>query len=211
MGEVSGLLVLGFGGHARSVADVALSSGFKTLCFIDSNARPNECLGAFPVYTHWEGILPQGWLVMPAAGDNHKRQQQYDWINKQGWPMAMLAAPTATIGFGAVLGLGTFVGHHAHVGPMASVGAGCIINTGAIVEHECTIDDFTHVSINAAVAGRSRIGSLCFIGAGSTVIDGIRVGAQVTLGAGACAHRDLLDPGVYVGVPAKKVTKEILD
>ncbi|TVT82779.1 acetyltransferase [Pseudomonas sp. H3(2019)] len=209
MVQVSGLLILGFGGHARSVADVALASGFKTLCFIDSNARPNECLGEFPVKTDWHGALPEGWVVMPGAGDNNKRQDQCDWIIERGWPLATLISPAATIGFGATVGLGTLVAHHAHIGPMASVGRGCIVNTGAIIEHECVVDDFTHVSIKAAVAGRSRIGRLCFIGAGSTVIDGIRLSDGVTLGAGACAHRDLEEPGVYVGVPAKKVIGKI--
>lgn len=202
---LSGLLILGFGGHARAVADVALASGIKHLRFIDNNARPNETFGDFPVLRSWDEELPDGWSAMPASGDGLSRQTQCDWVTERGWPLATLISPTATIGFGAKVGPGTFVAHHAHIGPMASVGVGCIVNTGAIVEHECVVDDFTHVSIKAAVAGRCHIGRFCFIGAGSTVIDGIRIQGGVTLGAGACAHRDLVEPGVYVGVPAKKM------
>lgn len=203
---LSGLLILGFGGHARAVADVALASGIKQLCFIDSNARPNETFGEFSVLPSWDEELPDGWSVMPASGDGLSRQTQCNWVTERGWPLATLISPTATVGVGAKVGPGTLVAHHAHVGPMASIGAACIINTGAIVEHECIVDDFTHVSIKAAVAGRCKIGRFCFIGAGSTVIDSIRIHDGVTLGAGACAHRDLEEPGVYVGVPAKKLT-----
>ncbi|WP_460079528.1 acetyltransferase [Pseudomonas sp. H3_H05] len=205
MTALSGLLILGFGGHARAVADVALASGIKQLRFIDSNARQNEAFGEFSVLRSWDEELPEGWSVIPASGDGLSRQTQCDWVTGRGWPLATLISPTATIGTGAKIGLGTFVAHHAHVGPMAFVGVGCIVNTGAIVEHECVIDDFTHISIKAAVAGRSRVGSFCFIGAGATVIDGIKICDDVTLGAGACAHRDIERPGVYVGVPAKKV------
>ncbi|MDY7531810.1 acetyltransferase [Pseudomonas sp. Bout1] len=206
MTSPSGLLILGFGGHARAVADVALMSGIKELRFIDVNARPNETFGPFPVLPSWDEAPSAGWSVMPASGDGLGREAQCDWATKRGWALATLISPTATVGFGATVGPGTFIGHHAHVGPMASVGTGCIVNTGAIVEHECLIGDFTHISINAAVAGRCHIGRLCFIGAGSTVIDGIRVNDGITLGGGACAHRDLDEAGIYVGVPARKMT-----
>lgn len=211
MALMYGVLILGFGGHARSVADVALSLGVKQLRFIDSNARPNENFGGFPVLSDWMQELPDGWSVMPASGDNASRQAQIEQIAKRGWPLATLIAPTATIGFGASVGAGTLVAHHAHVGPMAVVGSGCIINTGAIIEHECTIGDYTHVSVNATVAGRCRIGSRCFLGASSTVIDGKSVGDNVMLGAAACAHRDLVEPGTYVGVPARFLSRKEQD
>ncbi|MCS4248635.1 acetyltransferase [Pseudomonas sp. BIGb0164] len=208
MPPLTGLLILGFGGHARAVADVALAIGIKQLCFIDINARPGETFGTFPVLPSWDKGRLEGWSVMPASGDCVQRHAQCEWAAQLDWPLATLVSPTATLGFGATVGAGSFVGHHAHVGPMASVGQGCVINTGAIVEHECTVGDFTHISIKAAVAGRCQIGKGCFIGAGSTVIDGLIVSDGVTLGAGACAHRNLTEPGVYVGVPAKQIRRE---
>lgn len=205
MTSFSGLLILGFGGHARAVADVALASGIKQLWFIDSNARPDETFGEFPVLQSWDGDLPDGCFVMPASGNGLTRQAQCQWVKKLGWPLATLISPTATIGYGAKVRPGTFVAHHSHVGPMASIGMGCILNTGAIIEHDCVVGDYTHVSIKAAIAGRCHIGRNCFIGAGSTVVDGIRISDDITLGAGACAHRNLEEPGVYVGVPSKKL------
>lgn len=208
---MNGLLILGFGGHARSVADVALSLGVKQLRFIDSNARPNESFGGFPVLSDWIQELPEGWSVMPASGDNASRQLQIEQIAHRGWPLATLIAPTATMGFGASVGAGTLVGHHAHVGPMAVLGYGCIINTGAIIEHDCKVGNYTHVSVNATVAGRCRIGNRCFLGASSTVIDGVSVEDNVMLGAVACAHRNLVEPGTYVGVPARLLKRKDQD
>jgi UDP-N-acetylbacillosamine N-acetyltransferase len=203
MNPIIGMLILGFGGHARSVADVALAAGITQLCFIDGNARPGESFCSFPVKASVDFELPDGWSVISAAGDNKKRIEQCEWIIQQGWPLATLVSPAATIGIGAQIGEGTFIAHHAHVGPMASVGRGCIINTCAIVEHECVVGDYNHISVGAVVAGRSRVGDRCFLGAGSTVIDGLQVTDDVMLGAGACAHRNLKEAGTYVGVPAK--------
>lgn len=200
---LTGMLILGFGGHARSVADVALASGVTQLCFVDANARPGESFCSFPVKSSLDFELPEDWAVFPAAGDNKKRMEQCEWILQQGLRLATLISPCATIGVGAHISEGTFIGHHAHVGPMASVGRGCIVNTGAIIEHECVVGAYSHISVGAVVAGTTRIGDRCFLGAGSTVIDGLRVTDDVMLGAGACANRNLDKAGTYVGVPAK--------
>lgn len=205
MNSFKGLLILGFGGHARSVADVALSVGIRQLCFVDHNARPGEMFCSFPVKAAFDFELGEGWAVLSASGDNLKRAEQTAWIEEKGLPLATLISERATTGVGAQIAAGSFVAHHAHIGPMATIGAGCIINTGAIIEHECVIGAFTHVSVNAVVAGRSRVGDRCFIGAGATVIDGISLVNDIVLGAGGCATRNLDAAGVYVGVPAKRV------
>jgi UDP-N-acetylbacillosamine N-acetyltransferase len=205
MNELPGLIILGFGGHARSVADVALSLGIKRLHFFDENARPGENFLGHPVTSTLDFSLLGMWAVFPASGDNLKRATQVKWAKENNLPLFTLVSERATIGLGASVGEGSFVGHHAHLGPMSAVGVGCIINTGAVVEHECLIDEFTHVSVNTVIAGRSTVGRRCFIGAGATVIDGISVADDITVGAGGCVLRSLSDAGIYVGVPARRV------
>lgn len=203
-----GLLVLGFGGHARSVADVALACGYDALLFVDDNAREGESFLGFPVQGTWPDTLPQGWLALPASGLGHARQAQIDEAARRGWNLATLIAPTATVGVGARIDLGTFVGQHAHVGPMARVGRACILNTGCSVEHESSVGDFSHVSVNTTIAGRSSVGAHCFIGAGATIIDGVDVCEEVTVGAGSVVIEPLRIPGVYAGCPARHVESQ---
>lgn len=203
----NGLLILGFGGHARSVADLALSLGVKTLCFIDENAREGEEFCSFPVKKTLDFNLGADWAAFPASGDNHKRAEQLQWLQSHMIPIATLVSTRASIGIGSVISTGSFVGHQAHIGPMAKIGTGCIINTGAIVEHECVIEDFCHVSVGTTIAGRSSVGLRGFIGAGATVIDSVRIVDDVTVGAGGCVTRHLDESGVYVGVPVRKVQR----
>jgi len=198
-----GILFYGFGGHARSIADVALSNSIKEILFVDVNARSGETFCGYPVVRDLPESLPEGWIAFPASGSGEMRKEQLEEINRRGWITGNIVSPTATIGVGANFGTACFVGHHSHVGPNAKVGDACIINTGAIIEHDCVIDDFTHISINTAIAGKTRIGSHCFIGAGSVVIDGIKVTDKVTLGANGCIVKDIDESGVYVGTPAR--------
>lgn len=196
---------MGFGGHARTVADVALACGYVELVFVDEHARVDENFLGFPVVTNINAYAGQDWALFPASGDGRKRKIQCEVAHDLGFPLATLLSPKASIGKGAIVAPGCFVGHHAHVGPMAHIGRGCIINTGAIVEHECRVGDFCHVSVNASIAGRSQLGNYSMLGAGGTIIDQVVVCHDVVIGAGGVVTKAIENPGTYVGVPVKIV------
>jgi maltose O-acetyltransferase len=48
-----------------------------------------------------------------------------------------------------------------------------------------------------------KVGDDCWFGARCTVLAGVTIGDRVTVAAGSVVTRDLLEPGVYGGVPAK--------
>jgi len=197
-----GLYILGFGGHARSVADIALTAGIRQLLFVDATAGPGEGFAGFPAVAAMPAIPTPEWQCIVALGNNAQRRALSD---RQTLAQARLIAPSATVGIEAQIGAGVVVAPHARIGAAARIGRGAIINTGAIVDHETEIGEFTHVSINAAIAGRCRIGSNVMIGAGATVIDGITIGDDVTIGAGATVVADIVDAGTYLGTPARRV------
>jgi UDP-N-acetylbacillosamine N-acetyltransferase len=201
-----GLVILGFGGHARSVADIALALGIKELLFVDGAARADESLWGFPVRkTFNDDKLPDGWQAFAASGNNQIRYNQVATILGLSWPLATLISPTATIGGEAIISAGCFIGHQAHVGPLSSIGTACVINTHAAVDHECKIGDYTHVSVNSSVAGRCRLGSFVFLGTGAVVIDNVCIADSITVGAGSVVVESLAEPGTYVGAPARSI------
>lgn len=199
------LIVLAFGGHARSVADVAMALGYKTLVFVDEQAREGELFLDFPVLKTFTPDDPKAWCAFPASGNGLVRHAQTKLIEQQGWQLVSLIAPSATLGVGCEVGDCVFVGQQAHIGPMAKVGRGSIINSGAVVEHECTVGEWAHVSVNATMAGRSSLGDFSMLGAGATVIDGLSVVGHVTVGAGAVVNQCIEVSGTYVGVPMRKL------
>jgi acetyltransferase-like isoleucine patch superfamily enzyme len=42
----------------------------------------------------------------------------------------------------------------------------------------------------------------------SSTVEDITICDDVTIGAGACVSKDIIDNGIYVGVPAKKLEKK---
>jgi sugar O-acyltransferase (sialic acid O-acetyltransferase NeuD family) len=199
------LVVIGCGGHARSVADVALAAGYDTLRFADRSARPGETILGFRVFplADMETSLGDDAYII-ALGDNRERESALHRLEPlAGRPPASVVAPDAHIGRDAVIGPGVFIGWGAHVGPCASIRGNSIINTRAVIEHEAAVGAHSHVAVNALLLGRSRIGDRVFLGAGALVRDGVGVTSDVTIGAGAVVTAEVELPGVYAGVPAR--------
>lgn len=197
------LLIFGFGGHARSVADIALACGYRELIFVDTNANVNENFRGHRVVKNTECMDDSWYFAFAASGNALERKNQCTVIEQLGLSLVSLVAPSASIGVGSYISDGCFIGHHVHIGPMVSIGRACIINTGAIVEHESSVGDYSHISVNSTIAGRSKIGALSMLGAGATIIDGLSVCDNVVIGAGAVLVSSISVPGTYIGVPAR--------
>jgi len=207
--STGGLLILGFGGHARSVADIALSAGIAILRFYDPQARPGEAFCGFPAVDALPRELADGWCFLPASGDSRTRQTQMQAFG--AGRLATLVSPRSFVGVEARVGAGSLVAHSAHIGPATRIGKAVIINTGAIVDHESTVGDCSHVSVGATVAGRCSIGRRVMVGAGATVLDRVSIADDIIIGGGAVVVSDLAEPGIYVGIPARLLRRTVPD
>ena len=196
---------MGFGGHARSVADLALACGYEKLLFVEQTARPNENLMGHCVVQSLDHLDDSWRYGFAASGDGRLRREQCEAIESRGLSLISLVSPIASVGVGSEISSGCFVGHHAHIGPLAKIGKACIVNTSAVVEHESRVGDYSHVSVNSSISGRSSLGSFSMLGAGGIIIDGISVADHVVVGAGAVVVASIGYPGTYIGVPARNI------
>ncbi len=114
----------------------------------------------------------------------------------------------------------SFIHSSCYVDSTAKIGDGvvifpfCLIYLDAIIEDNvfiqiqtCITDSVikknTMISGSVTIAGRTSIGACCNIGLGTMVINDIKVCDNVETGAGAVVVKDIIDEGVYVGVPAR--------
>ena len=70
---------------------------------------------------------------------------------------------------------------NAVINPGVFVGNGTIINTSASIDHDCTIQEFAHISPNCSLSGNVRVGSFSHIGTGSSVHPEIKIGRELKL------------------------------
>jgi sugar O-acyltransferase (sialic acid O-acetyltransferase NeuD family) len=151
-----------------------------------------------------EFIPAESDLLVLASGDNHLRAEQFrkyfDFVVRQS-----IIHTSAKISARANIGLANLFFAGTIINAETVLGDNNIINSGCIIEHETSIGSNCHVSVGAILAGRVRMGSYCFIGAGSVVIDKISICDNVIVGANSTVLRDINEPGVYVGTPARKI------
>lgn len=203
------LILVGGGGHCKSVIEAAESSGREIMGILDlPKYFGNECLGYrvigtdsdIPLYVDdCEFIVTLGFITDPGH-----RIQLHKLIENAGGRLATVIASTANVSRHAFIGAGSVVLHNANINAGARIGKGCIINTGADIEHDVSIGDYCHISTGALVNGDCRIGNATFIGSGSVIANGVSISDNVIVGAGAAVCADITDRGTYVGIPAIK-------
>lgn len=196
------LIIIGAGGHAKVIADMALKSGYELLGFLD-DTRVGKVLGEYAVLgkiNECEKYADKACFVI-GIGNNAVRRRIAD---KYRLSYATVIHPSAQIALGVTLGEGTVVMPNAVINSAATVGRHAIVNTAAVVEHDCRLADFVHVSPHATLCGTVDVGENTHVGAGATVIQQLRISSDTMVGAGAVVVRDILEAGTYVGVPARK-------
>jgi sugar O-acyltransferase (sialic acid O-acetyltransferase NeuD family) len=134
-----------------------------------------------------------------------KRRDLYYRVKGLGATFPTIISPSACVSPHASVGDGTIVMHNAVVNAGVTVGENCIVNTGAIVEHDSMVAAHCHVSTGAIVNGGCDIEEECFIGSGSVVLQGLRIAKGTVIGAGALVVAPIVESGVYVGQPAKRI------
>jgi sugar O-acyltransferase (sialic acid O-acetyltransferase NeuD family) len=89
--------------------------------------------------------------------------------------------------------------------PYASIGRQVLMNVGSKVFHDVIVGDYCELMPGSTILGKAKIGNRCRIGSNSTILPGINICDDVIIGAGAVVNKDILEPGTYVGVPAKRI------
>lgn len=203
------IILLGCGGHAKSVVDAIESQGeYKIVGFLDFKDffyRGYRVLGDDEIAKKiFEKGVRYAFICVGYMGKGSVRESLYAYLKDIGFQIAIVTDSSAIIASDAHLGEGTFVGKNAVINANAKIGKMAIINTGAIVEHDCSIGAFSHISVGAVLCGNVAVGERCLIGAGTTVIQGLGIADNVIVGAGAVVSKNLDAKGVYVGIPAKR-------
>lgn len=201
------IILVGGGGHCKSVIDVAESAGYNIIGVLDMpeevgrSVLDYKVIGTdddIPQYVDKaEFIITVGFIKNPAI-----RVRIYNKVKEAGGKLATIVASTAHVSRYATLGEGTVVMHQAVVNAGAQVGANCIINTFCNIEHDAVIGAQCHISTGTMVNGDCMVGERVFIGSQSVLANGITVGEDIIVGAGSVVRKSISEKGVYAGNPA---------
>ena len=203
------VVIVGAGGHGRSVAEALVSAGRIVLGFVDPAVwgpvdgldilGGDDWLDVGATYVLANGL---GGAGATAAGGGRRRVQTH--LEERGFAFARVIHPSAVISRHATIGSGAQIMAAAIIQPGAVVGHGAIVNSGAILEHGARIGDFAHCGPGSVLCGDVSLGCDGFVGAGAVIREGVILEEGVIIGAGAVVLAAGTGLGPLIGVPARR-------
>lgn len=178
------------------------------IAFLDDNPQIKSVLGLNVVGNTNDAIkYVEKCDFFVGIGDNETREKIQKKLEKIGANIPVLIHPNAVIGEDVQIGIGTVVMAGVVINCSTKIGKGCIINTGATVDHDNVIEDYVHISPGVNLAGSITIGNKTWLGIGCTVKNNLTITSGCVVGSGAVVIKNISEPGVYVGLPARKINK----
>ena len=207
------LLLIGGGGHCRSVLDSILTLGeYSEVGIINKNKNNyvDNILG-IPIIGCDEDLFKlyhdgyhYAFVAVGSIGKPLLRIKLYKMLEKIGFGIPNVIDTTAVIGRQVKMGKGIFIGKNAVINVGTSVGKGSIINTGSVVDHDCIINQFCHIAPGTVLCGEVEIGENTHIGAGSVIKQQIKIGSNTIIGMGSVVLKDIKDNVIAYGNPCKE-------
>ena len=195
---MSGLLLIGGGGHCRSCIDLIESEGqYQIRGIVQPVSDQTDGILGYPVVGSDEDLpfllqeTPKALVTVGQIRSPEIRVRLFELLKQSGGKLPRIVSPYAYCSKYAEIDEGTIVMHGGILNAGASIGRNCIINSQALIEHDAIVADHCHISTGARVNGGVTIGMGSFIGSGAILKEGIVIGENVIISAGQVILRDV--------------------
>lgn len=206
------LVLIGSGGHARVLAEAARATGWTLAGHLGPAAGSEPDFGpylgnddAIPALAGQGLAFALGFGFVTAAGAERRAatlarlrglQVEFPEI------LPVIRHPSAIVSGSARMAAGSFAAAGAIIGPETGIGPGAIVNTGAIIDHDCHLGANCHAATGARLAGNVTVAANVLLGIGCILRQGIRIGENAVIAAGAVVIRDVPPGALVMGNPA---------
>jgi len=174
------ILLIGDGGHSKSVIDVLeQESQFKiagivgTSKSIGSNVLGYKVIGDDSDIDRFSKIYQYAIVAVGQIHSPETRIKIFNLLMKSGFVLPSIISPRSYVSKHAIIGSGSIIMHDAIVNANAVIGDNCIINSKALIEHDSIIHNHCHISTSATINGNVIVGEGSFIGSGAVTNNSI--------------------------------------
>ena len=186
------LLLIGAGGHAKSVIDLVNFIDYLDIVGIvgTQSERGGKVLGYEVIATDNElEILREKYQYAFISVGQIKTCSIRKKIAKKlinlRFEYPNIISPFSIISSFSDMGFGNFIGHGAILNSSSKIDNHCIINSNALVEHGVVVNSFSHISTGVILNGDVVIGEGSFIGSGSIIREGVNIPPNTIISAGS--------------------------
>ncbi|MBT8377742.1 MAG: acetyltransferase [Ignavibacteria bacterium] len=186
--------VLGDGGFAKEVRQLMLDCGAKNIAMLGKNDEVKILRNDFALL----GVgTPE--IKIKIVSDLQQKIDLPKFIN--------VCHPTSIVG-NTAFGKGNIVCAGTIFTVDVQVNDFNAFNLNCTVGHGCKIGSYNQVNPGTNISGGVTIGDRCLIGTGVQILEDLNICSDVIIGAGAVVSKDIVQEGIYVGIPARKIEKK---
>lgn len=203
------IILVGGGGHCRSVIDVIEAENrYEIIGILDKEEFVGQKILSYSIIASDQDIdtvmkdCNNFLITVGHIKSSTLREKLFNNIKEKGGHFPVIISPKAHVSRHACLREGTIVMHHALVNTLAVTGKNCIINTGAVLEHDVQVGDHCHISTGAYINGKCKVGNGSFVGSNVTTVQTIHIGERNVIAAGAVVTKNTENFSLYAGNPA---------
>ena len=186
------IILIGGGGHCKSVIDVIEQEGkFQIIGIVDKPELLGVKVLGYPVIGNDSDLVDlskkyrYALVTVGQIKSSSLRVRLFKLAVKVGLTMPNIISPRAYVSKHAMIGQGTVIMHDALVNANAKIGENCIINSKALIEHDAIIEDFCHIATNTVINGAAIVRQGSFVGSGVITKQGVKVEKNSFIKAGS--------------------------
>ncbi len=207
------LYIIGAGGHALDVADVAAAAGYRPIFVAGRQDEIDAWTHDDPIVDEATALARDGRKFAIGIGDNRVRARIAARLGSTRVFPALIH-PDTSFGRGtrvvAEQARGSVIFAGARFTSSIAVGDFVTVNLGATVSHDVELGNYANLSPGAHVAGNVWVAEGAWLGIGVAINQGapsrkLAIGAWTIVGSGAVVLDDCDAHSIYVGVPARKI------
>lgn len=205
------ILLLGGGGHCKSVIDSLLALGiYECIGIVEKDKNTKNSVLGIPVVGVDDDLgclkskgYTDAFVTLGSIGNITHRERLALLIEGFGFNIPNIIDQTAIIGSDVRLGKGVFIGKGTIVNVGSSISDYSIINSGGLIEHDCKIGSFVHVAPGAVLCGEVTVGENTHIGAGAIIKQQLQIGSSAVIGMGSVVIDSIPDNSLSFGNPCR--------
>ncbi|MDP3265889.1 MAG: NeuD/PglB/VioB family sugar acetyltransferase [Sulfuricurvum sp.] len=186
------ILLIGGGGHCKSLIDVIEMEGSFTIAgIIDQKERIGEKILGYEIIGCDEDLekifndIKYAIIAVGQIKSPNIRIRLWERLKIIGFETPSIISPRAYVSKHAKIGIATVIMHDALVNANTIIGDNCIINSKSLIEHDAQIADHCHISTGAIVNGGTIVCEGTFFGSNAVAKESITIGPRSFIKAGS--------------------------
>ena len=201
--------IFGSGGFAKEINLLIEDSGLKTTAFV---GEKQGVLDNLEILDEKKFNPQNSFNAIVGVGSPHLRkdivQKLYNkFLNLVTFPN-VIHPSSVIMGIKhkkVKMGIGTVICANCVLTSDIKIGDFAQLNLGTTIGHDSTLDVFFTSAPGVNISGFTNINELVYFGTNSSTREKINIANNVVIGAGSVVVSNILESGIYAGVPARRI------